>query len=53
MALFALGAAIRIGTLVRTGARPLAVAGLSWLAIAGMALGAVFLATAAGVPALG
>lgn len=53
MALFGLGAAIRIGVLVRTGARPLAVAGLSWLAIAGMSLGAVFLATAAGVPALG
>ena len=53
MALFGLGAAIRIGTLVRTGARPLAVAGLSWVAIAGLALGAVYLATAAGVPALG
>jgi len=53
MALFGLGAAIRIGPLARTGARPLAVAGLSWLAIAGLSLGAVFLATAAGVPALG
>ncbi len=53
MALFGLGAAIRIGTLVKTGARPLAVAGLSWVAIAGLALGAVMLATAAGVPALG
>jgi uncharacterized integral membrane protein (TIGR00698 family) len=53
LALFGLGAAIRIGTLVRTGARPLAVAGLSWVAIAGMSLGAVYLATAAGVPALG
>ena len=53
MALFGLGAAIRIGTLVRTGARPLAVAGLSWVAIAGLALGAAYLATAAGVPALG
>ena len=53
LALFGLGAAIRIGTLVRTGARPLAVAGLSWVAIAGLALGAVYLATAAGVPALG
>jgi uncharacterized integral membrane protein (TIGR00698 family) len=53
MALFGLGAAIRIGTLVRTGARPLAVAGLSWVAIAGLALGAVLIATAAGVPALG
>ncbi|CAN5230116.1 putative sulfate exporter family transporter [soil metagenome] len=53
MALFGLGAAIRIWTLVRTGARPLAVAGLSWVAIAGLSLGAVYLATAAGVPALG
>jgi uncharacterized integral membrane protein (TIGR00698 family) len=53
MALFGLGAAIRMGTLVRTGARPLAVAGLSWVAIAGLSLGAVLLATAAGVPALG
>jgi len=53
LALFGLGAAIRIGTLVRTGARPLAVAGLSWVAIAGMSLGALYLATAAGVPALG
>lgn len=53
MALFGLGAAIRLGRLVRTGARPLAVAGLSWFAIAAMSLGAVWLATAAGVPALG
>lgn len=53
MALFGLGAAIRIGRLVRTGGRPLAVAGLSWFAIAAMSLGAVWLATAAGVPALG
>lgn len=53
MALFGLGAAIRIGALVKTGARPLAVAGLSWLTIAGLALVAVFLATAARVPALG
>ena len=53
LALFGLGAAIRVGMLVRTGARPLAVAGLSWVAIAGMSLGAVLLATAAGVPALG
>ncbi|MBX3098477.1 MAG: putative sulfate exporter family transporter [Salinibacterium sp.] len=53
MALFGLGAAIRIGTLVKTGVRPLAVAGLSWFAIAGLALGAVFIASAAGVPALG
>lgn len=53
MALFGLGAAIRLGTLVRTGARPLAVAGISWFAIAGLSLGAVAIATAAGVPALG
>lgn len=53
LALFGLGAAIRLGTLVRTGARPLAVAAISWLAIAGMSLGAVWLATAIGVPALG
>jgi uncharacterized integral membrane protein (TIGR00698 family) len=52
MALFGLGAAIRIGALVRTGARPLAVAGLSWAAIAAMALAAVLIATAAGVPVL-
>ena len=52
MALFGLGAAIRLGALVRTGARPLAVAGLSWAAIAALSLGAVYLATAAGVPAL-
>ena len=53
MALFGLGAAIRLGTLVRTGARPLAVAGLSWASIAALSLGAVYLATSAGVPALG
>jgi len=53
LALFAIGAAIRLGTLIRTGARPLAVAGLSWAAIAALSLGAVWIATAAGVPALG
>ncbi|MGV8883470.1 MAG: YeiH family protein [Rhodoglobus sp.] len=42
LALFALGAAIRIGALVRTGGRPLAVAGISWLAIAALSLGAVW-----------
>ncbi|MBG6055819.1 putative integral membrane protein (TIGR00698 family) [Salinibacterium sp. CAN_S4] len=52
MALFGLGAAIRVGALVRTGARPLAVAAISWIAIAAMSLGAVAIATAAGVPAL-
>ncbi len=53
MALFGLGAAIHVGKLVRTGARPLAVAAISWTAIAAMSLGAVAIATAAGVPALG
>ncbi|MBC7591791.1 MAG: putative sulfate exporter family transporter [Salinibacterium sp.] len=52
MALFGLGAAIRVGTLLRTGARPLAVAAISWVAVAGLSLGAVVIATAAGVPAL-
>lgn len=52
MALFGLGAAIRVGTLIRTGARPLAVAAISWVAIAALSLGAVAVATAAGVPAL-
>ncbi|MDJ0335948.1 putative sulfate exporter family transporter [Salinibacterium sp. G-O1] len=52
MALFGLGAAIRVGKLIRTGARPLAVAAISWVAIAAMSLGAVAVATAAGVPAL-
>lgn len=53
LALFALGAAIRVGSLVRTGARPLAVAGISWAAIAALSLVAVLIARAAGVPALG
>ena len=52
MALFGLGAAIRVGTLMRTGPRPLAVAAISWVAIAALSLGAVAVATAAGVPAL-
>jgi uncharacterized integral membrane protein (TIGR00698 family) len=52
MALFGLGAAIRVGALLRTGARPLAVAGISWVAIAAMSLGAVAIASAAGVPTL-
>ena len=52
MALFGLGAAIRVGTLVRTGMRPLAVAAISWVAIAALSLGAVAVATAAGAPAL-
>ncbi|CAN5258686.1 putative sulfate exporter family transporter [soil metagenome] len=52
MALFGIGSAIRIGTLARTGSRPLAVGLISWAAVAGLALGAVWIATAAGVPAL-
>lgn len=48
MALFGLGAAIRIGTLLRTGARPLAVAGISWAAIAALSYGAVVIASGAG-----
>ena len=42
LALFALGAAIRLGPLVRTGGRALAVAGLSWFAIAALSLAAVW-----------
>ncbi|MDP3208427.1 MAG: putative sulfate exporter family transporter [Rhodoglobus sp.] len=53
MALFGLGAAIRVGTLVRTGSRALAVAGLSWFAIGALSLGAVWIATASGAPILG
>ncbi|MEO8094059.1 MAG: putative sulfate exporter family transporter [Pseudolysinimonas sp.] len=52
MALFGIGASIRIGTLVRTGARPLAVGLLAWVAVAGLGLLAVWAATAAGVPTL-
>ena len=52
MALFGLGAAIRLGTLLRTGPRPLAVAAISWVSIAALSLAAVTIATAAGVPAL-
>jgi uncharacterized membrane protein YadS len=40
-ALFGLGAAVRLGTLVRTGWRALAVGLLSWAMIAALALGAV------------
>lgn len=53
VALFALGVGIRLGSLIRTGARPLAVAGISWAAIAALSLAAVLIARAAGVPALG
>ncbi|TFD56409.1 YeiH family protein [Cryobacterium sp. Hh38] len=41
MALFALGAAVNLGTLLRTGGRALAVGLLSWTLIAVLALGAV------------
>jgi uncharacterized membrane protein YadS len=53
MALFGLGAAISIGTLIRTGGRALAVALISWAVIALLSLGAVEIARAAGVAALG
>jgi len=53
MALFGLGASIRIGNLVRTGGRSLAVALISWAVIALLSLGAVEIARAAGVAALG
>jgi uncharacterized integral membrane protein (TIGR00698 family) len=53
MALFALGAAISIGTLIRTGGRALAVALISWAVIALLSLAAVEIARAAGVAALG
>ena len=43
MALFALGTAVNVGTLLRTGGRPLAVGLLSWVLIAALALGAVHL----------
>ncbi|EPR75262.1 putative membrane protein YeiH [Leifsonia rubra CMS 76R] len=53
MALFGLGATISIGNLVRTGGRALAVALISWAVIALLSLGAVEIARAAGVAALG
>jgi uncharacterized integral membrane protein (TIGR00698 family) len=53
MALFALGAAISIDTLIRTGGRALAVALISWAIIALLSLSAVEVACAAGVAALG
>jgi uncharacterized integral membrane protein (TIGR00698 family) len=53
MALFGLGASIRIGNLIRTGGRSLAVALISWAVIALLSLGAVEIARAAGVAALG
>ncbi|TFD70379.1 YeiH family protein [Cryobacterium gelidum] len=43
MALFALGTAVNLGTLLRTGGRPLAVGLLSWALIAALSLGAVHL----------
>ena len=53
MALFGLGAAIRVPALLRTGSRALVVAGLSWFAVAGLSLGAVWIATATGASVLG
>ncbi|MGV8912747.1 MAG: YeiH family protein [Rhodoglobus sp.] len=53
MALFGLGASISIGNLVRTGGRALVVALISWAVIALLSLGAVEIARAAGVAALG
>jgi uncharacterized membrane protein YadS len=44
MALFALGAAVNLNTLLRTGGRALAVGLLSWTLIAALAFGAVHLA---------
>lgn len=44
LALFGLGAAIRIPTLIRTGGRALAVAAISWVAIAALSYGAVLIA---------
>jgi uncharacterized integral membrane protein (TIGR00698 family) len=44
MALFALGSAVRFGSLLRTGGRPLVVGLLSWALIAALAFGAVQLA---------
>ena len=41
MALFALGAAVNLGTLLRTGGRALSVGLLSWTLIAALAFGAV------------
>ncbi|WP_341954059.1 putative sulfate exporter family transporter [Salinibacterium sp. TMP30] len=52
MALFGLGAAISIGTLIRTGGRALTVALISWAVIALLSFGAVEIARAAGVAAL-
>lgn len=53
MALFGLGASISIGNLVRTGGRALVVALISWAVIALLSYGAVHIARAAGVAALG
>ncbi|MEV8254648.1 putative sulfate exporter family transporter [Rhodoglobus sp. NPDC076762] len=53
MALFGLGASISIGNLVRTGGRALVVALISWAVIALLSYGAVEIARAAGVAALG
>lgn len=53
MALFGLGASISLGNLIRTGGRALGVALISWAVIALLSLGAVEIARAAGVAALG
>jgi uncharacterized membrane protein YadS len=53
MALFGLGAAISVRNLIRTGGRALAVALISWAVVALLSLGAVEIARAAGVAALG
>lgn len=53
MALFGLGASISIGNLIRTGGRALVVALISWAVIALLSYGAVEIARAAGVAALG
>ncbi|QAV71281.1 putative sulfate exporter family transporter [Salinibacterium sp. UTAS2018] len=53
MALFGLGASISMGNLVRTGGRALVVALISWAVIALLSYGAVEIARAAGVAALG
>jgi uncharacterized integral membrane protein (TIGR00698 family) len=47
MALVGLGSAIHLGRLVRTGGRALAVAAISWVAIAALAWGAVLIASPA------
>jgi uncharacterized membrane protein YadS len=45
MALFGLGSAVRLRTLIRTGWRALLVGLLSWALIAALGIGAVYLST--------